>query len=125
DLAQAGNWHLVAARLLDTLLGCAVVLVVGYLLWPGSRRPKVGGRFAEVLDLLAEYVRRGLGGDPRGRSTLRRRTYRALSDLRTIFQQVLTEPSPAGRRAAAWWPAIMRLERVTDAVTRVAVEIER
>jgi uncharacterized membrane protein YccC len=125
DLAQAGDWALVLARLLDTLLGCLVVLIFGYLLWPGSRRPRVGGRVAEVLDLLAEYLRRGLGGDPRGRSTLRRRTYRALSDLRTAFQQVLAEPSAAGRLAAAWWPAIVRLERVTDAVTRAAVEIER
>ncbi|GDY33422.1 FUSC family protein [Gandjariella thermophila] len=125
DLAQAGDWSLVLARLLDTLLGCLVVLVVGYLLWPGGRRPRVGGRVAEVLDLLAEYLRRGLGGDPRGRSTLRRRSYRALSDLRTAFQQLLSEPSAAGRLAAAWWPAIVRLERVTDAVTRVAVEVER
>ncbi|PWW62184.1 FUSC family protein [Actinokineospora spheciospongiae] len=123
DLANAGNWGLVGARLLDTVLGCAIVLVFGYLLWPGSRRPRVGEDLAATLDVVAEYVEEALSR--RERSTLRRSVYRALSDLRTAFQQSIVEPSAAGRAAAAWWPVIIGLERLADAVTGLAVAIER
>ncbi|MGQ0839698.1 FUSC family protein [Actinokineospora sp.] len=125
DLANAGDWNLVTARLLDTALGCAIVLVFGYLLWPGSRRPRVGAGLAAALDQVADYLELALAESPRGRSALRRDAYRALSDLRTAFQQSLVEPSAAGRQAAAWWPVIVGLERLTDAVTGVAVAIER
>jgi uncharacterized membrane protein YccC len=125
DLASTGSWNLVVDRLVDTALGCAVVLIFGYLLWPGSRRPRIGGRVAEVIDAVADYAQRALAGNPRGRSALRRRAYRTLSDLRTEFQRMLVEPSAAGRLAATWYPAIVALERMTSSVTRVAVEIER
>ncbi|WP_091449723.1 FUSC family protein [Actinokineospora iranica] len=125
DLADAGDWNLVTARLLDTALGCAIVLVFGYLLWPGGRRPRVGEDLADALDVIAEYLEHALSGGSDERSSLRRQAYRALSDLRTAFQQSLVEPSPAGRQAAAWWPVIVGLERLTDAITGVAVAIER
>ncbi|WP_199429832.1 FUSC family protein [Qaidamihabitans albus] len=129
DLTAGGDWPLVLARLVDTALGCAIVLVFGYLLWPGSRRPRVGGRLAEVAETVAGYVERGLlpattAHDRAERSRCRRRAYRGLADLRTAFQQVVVEPSAAGRQAAAWWPAIVALERVTDAVTEVVVAVE-
>jgi uncharacterized membrane protein YccC len=124
DLAQAGSWQIATERLVDTTLGCVIVLVVGYLLWPGSGKPRIGPRLAGVVDTLADYAGQALTGE-KGRSSLRRRTYRALSDLRTEFQRVLAEPSAAGRQAAAWWPVIVGLERTTDEVTAVAVRTER
>lgn len=124
DLAMAGDWALVPARLIDTVTGCAIVLVFGYLLWPGSRTPRLGGQLAAVADTLARYTDRALSEDPTGRSALRRRAYRQLSDLRVEAQRLISEPSLAGRTATAWWPAIVGLERVTDAVTRVAVELD-
>jgi len=129
DLSNNGNWSVVLARLIDTVLGCAIVLVFGYLLWPGSRRPQVGGRLADGLDTVAKYVRtrwwryrarRGWlahvpGAAPTGRwPTCGRR-----------FQQVVVEPSANGRQAVAWWPVIAGLERVADAVTEVGVTIGR
>jgi hypothetical protein len=107
-----------------------IVLVFGYLLWPGSRRPQVGGRLADGLDAVAKYVERALveasSGDARlARSRARRGAYRALADLRTAFQQVVVEPSANGRQAVAWWPVIAAQERVADAVTEVGVTIGR
>ncbi|MDT8910184.1 FUSC family protein [Amycolatopsis sp. PS_44_ISF1] len=130
DLAHTGSWAVVFARLADTVTGCLIVLVLGYLLWPGSRRPQVGGRLADSFDTVASYVRCALvvasSGEARlARSRARRSAYRALSDLRTAFQQVIVEPSPAGRQAVAWWPVITGLERVTDAVTEVGVTLGR
>lgn len=125
EISKAGSWDVVAARLVDTVVGCAIVLVFGYLLWPGSRTPHIGGRLADAVDAVARYADLALRADPRGRSALRRRTYRQLSDLRTELQRILVEPSAAGRLASAWYPAIIGLERVTGSVTRVAVEIDR
>jgi hypothetical protein len=129
-LAHTGNWSVVLARLIDTVLGCVIVLVFGYLLWPGSRRPQVGGRLADGLDAVAKYVRAALveasSGEARlARSRARRGAYRALADLRTAFQQVVVEPSANGRQAVAWWPVIAAQERVADAVTEVGVTIGR
>jgi uncharacterized membrane protein YccC len=124
DLAHANDWDVVGARLLDTALGCAIVLVCGYLLWPGSLRPRVGTHLLSVLDGLGSYVAAGLAGSPT-RPQLRRQIYRQLSDLRNVFQQAVVEPSAAGLQAAAWWPVIVTLERATDAVTGLAVGIER
>ncbi|WP_103354958.1 FUSC family protein [Amycolatopsis sp. CA-128772] len=130
DLANTGSWNVVVARLVDTALGCVIVLVFGYLLWPGSRRPQVGGRLADGLDAVAKYVSHALveasGGEARlARSRARRGAYRALADLRTAFQQVVVEPSANGRQAVAWWPVIAAQERVADAVTEVGVTIGR
>ncbi|WP_410629672.1 FUSC family protein [Amycolatopsis sp. cmx-4-83] len=130
DLANTGSWNVVVARLIDTALGCVIVLVFGYLLWPGSRRPQVGGRLADGLDAVAKYVSCALveasSGEARlARSRARRGAYRALADLRTAFQQVVVEPSANGRQAVAWWPVIAAQERVADAVTEVGVTIGR
>ena len=130
DLANTGSWNVVVARLIDTVLGCVIVLVFGYLLWPGSRRPQVGGRLADGLDAVAKYVSCALveasEGEARlARSRARRGAYRALADLRTAFQQVVVEPSANGRQAVAWWPVIAAQERVADAVTEVGVTIGR
>lgn len=124
DLAQVNNWGLVGARLVDTALGCAIVLLFGYLLWPGSLRPRVGTQLLSTLESLGAYIEHGLSGSDT-RVKLRRDTYRELSDLRNAFQQAVVEPSAAGLQAAAWWPVIVTLERATDAVTGLAVGIQR
>ena len=126
DLANTGSWDVVVARLVDTVLGCAIVLVFGYLLWPGSRRPQVGGRLADGLDAVAKYVSCALveassGAARLARSRARRGAYRALADLRTAVQQVVVEPSANGRQAVAWRPVIAAQERVADAGTEVGV----
>jgi uncharacterized membrane protein YccC len=125
EVGRTAGWDLLLARMLDTVAGCVVVLVFGYLLWPGTRTAKIGGRLADAVAAVARYADLALRADPKGRSALRRRTYRQLSDLRSEFQRTLVEPSAAGRLASAWYPAIIGLERVTGSVTRVAVEIDQ
>lgn len=129
NLTSHTDWALALARLLDTLAGCAIVLIFGYLLWPGMRRPKVGRRLADEVRFVSEYVEHTLKpvttqAERLARSRARRRAYRGLADLRTAFQQVMVEPSQAGRQALAWWPMIAALERVADAVTEVVVTVE-
>jgi len=124
DLLSRGGWVLALDRLIDTLLGCGVVLVVGYAPWPSSWHAHLPEEFVRALDSVARYSDQALRGDP-GRAALRRQAYRALSDLRTEFQRTMAEPPAVSRPAARLWPAMLALEQVTDAVTSVAVHGDR
>jgi uncharacterized membrane protein YccC len=133
DLLSHTGWQLAEARLVDTLLGCAIVLVVGYAPWPGSWYAHLPGQFASTVRGVCGYMEQALAAEgseaagwtgPPDRSRLRRRTYRALSDLRTEFQRTMSEPSAVRRRATAWWPAVVALESVVDAVTATAVAVD-
>ena len=68
---------------------------------------------------------RGRRGPPPVRSRLRRSTYRALADLRAEFQRTMSEPPSISRRATAWWPAVVALEQVMDAITATALAVSR
>lgn len=126
DLPHGGEVQLMVSRILDTTLGCAIVLLVGYVPWPGTWRSRAefGTRVADAADDVNAYLRVTLGLDPGDRRALRRHAYRRLSDLRTLLQQALAEPPLVSRQAAAWWPVIVALERVLDAVTAFAVDSE-
>ena len=120
DLLVRTGWALALDRLIDTVLGCVIVLLVGYAPWPSSWHAHLPEQFATALDSVARYTEMALTGAP-GRSALRRQTYRVLSDLRTEFQRTMAEPPSVSGRAARLWPALAALEQVTDAVTATAV----
>ncbi|MDH6488697.1 hypothetical protein M2157_004696 [Streptomyces sp. SAI-127] len=116
---------LLMPRLLDSLMGCGIALVAGYLLWPESWHTRVGDRLADAVADTARYVESAFGAapDPAARARMRRRLYRDLSVIRTEFQRALTEPPPTGRRAAAWWPLVVAVERIVDATTAARVRV--
>lgn len=147
DLLNHQGFHLVWPRFLDSLIGCAIVLVAGYLLWPESWHVRVGHRLADAVADIAEYVgcafERGTygpgtygedagpggdggagSGDRAERVRARRRIYRDLSVVRSEFQRALTEPPPVGARAAAWWPLVVAVERIVDATTAARVRVD-
>lgn len=121
DLLDRTGWRLAEARLVDTLLGCAIALLIGFAPWPGSWQAHLPDQFAEAAARVARYTERALAGASPERSSLRRRTYRELSDLRAELQRSMSQPGALGRQAAAWWPAVVALEQVMDAVTAAAV----
>ena len=153
DLLNPGGWRLAEDRLIDTLIGCAIVLLIGFAPWPMSwysHLPRQYARAAldvcryleEALDpgagVLGADAQRGAGlrgaglrdAGPRGagppaRSRMRRSTYRALADLRAEFQRTMSEPPSISRRATAWWPAVVALEQVMDAGTATALAVSR
>ncbi|MBN9116714.1 MAG: hypothetical protein J0I36_15980 [Pandoraea sp.] len=45
--------------------------------------------------------------------------YKALDDARIALQRALSEPPMVSRRAARWWPALVALERVANAITDI------
>ncbi len=144
DLLDAGGWHLAEARLVDTVLASLWCCSSGTRRGrpPGRRTcrgssPRRCGRCARTWTrrwwrcLPRGSRRRGRPGAERAgrgarpRSRLRRRAYRALSNLRAEFQRTMSEPAAVSRRASAWWPAVVALEEVVDAVTATVVAIGR
>jgi uncharacterized membrane protein YccC len=150
DLLSPGGWRLAEERLIDTLIGCAIVLLIGYAPWPSAWYAHLPRQFADTLRAVATYMDEslvtawdsgqprvssplattpggegGAGAAPARRSRLRRQAFRALSNLRAEFQRTMSEPAPVSRRAVAWWPAAVGLEEVLDATTGLVVSIDR
>ncbi|MFC5801067.1 FUSC family protein [Streptomyces formicae] len=127
DLLNRQGTALLRPRLVDSLIGCAIALIAGYLLWPESWHTRIGDRLADSVGAAARYVELSFtaGGDvERGeRARARRRLYRDLSAVRSEFQRALTEPPPTGTRAAAWWPLAVAVERIADATTAARVRV--
>jgi uncharacterized membrane protein YccC len=144
DLLDVGGWRLAGDRLVDTALASAIVLVFGYAPWPSAWQAHLPGQFAETLRTVSTYIDEALvtmptariaktgtarsperapGEAPGLRSRLRRGAYRSLSNLRAEFQRMMSEPPAVSRRATAWWPAMVALEEVMDAVTATVVAI--
>jgi uncharacterized membrane protein YccC len=121
DLALPAGAGLVAARLTDTLIGCGIVLVFGYLLWPQTWRAPLDEALRATTLALDAFVDAAFTGSPADRRRARRRTYRALTELQTQLQRLLAEPPPISTRAAAWYPVIVQLERAADAVTEAVI----
>ena len=125
DLLDRTGWGLAEARLIDTLLGCAIVLVIGYAPWPLSWYAHLPTQFADTVGAVCAYLEQALVVRSPDRRWLRRRASRALSDLRAEFQRTMSEPPAVSRGATAWWPAVVGLEEVMDAVTAAAVAADR
>lgn len=125
DVLNHQGFGLVVPRLVDSLIGCAIALVAGYLLWPESWHTRIGDRLADTVADTASYVESAFGTamDVGARARMRRGLYRDLSVIRTEFQRALTEPPPMGARAAAWWPLVIAVERIVDATTAARVRI--
>ncbi|MCW2635903.1 MAG: protein of unknown function YccS/YhfK [Blastococcus sp.] len=121
DLTMPGGPGLVGARLSDTLIGCAIVLTFGYLVWPQTWRAPLDEALRDAALALDAFVDAAFTGSDADRRRARRRNYRALTELQTQLQRRLAEPPPISNRAAAWWPVIVQLERTSDAVTEAVI----
>ncbi|MCW2619967.1 MAG: conserved rane protein of unknown function, partial [Modestobacter sp.] len=121
DLATPSGAELVGARLVDTLIGCGIVLVFGYLLWPQTWRAPLDDALRGAALALDRFVDAAFNESPVETRRARRASYRALTELQTQLQRRLAEPPPISTRAAAWWPVIVQLERTSDAVTEAVI----
>jgi uncharacterized membrane protein YccC len=120
DPARVEPW----IRLGDTALGCLVVLVLGYLVWPRHGEPDPARRTAQVAAAVAAYadLELRLPDDPR-LAGARDEAYRWAHTWHNALQQRLADPPPAGRDAAAWTPVAARVEDLADAVSAAGARI--
>ncbi|ANI21731.1 hypothetical protein AB870_00445 [Pandoraea faecigallinarum] len=114
---QPGNQDIALARFVDAVAACAIVLLIGYLPWAKWERRQLDERVANALDALGRYAALADTHDADAAFAARRAAYKALDDTRIALQRALSEPPLVSRRAARWWPALVALERVADAVT--------
>ena len=72
DLLSPAGWRLAGERLVDTLLACVIVLLIGYAPWPTAWQAHLPGQFASTLRAVAAYLDEALvtAGAPSGAGRL-------------------------------------------------------
>ncbi|AXG57272.1 integral membrane protein [Streptomyces lincolnensis] len=134
-----------AGRIGETLLACAIVLIVGHLPMPGQRAGGVRSRLAAAGEAAQAYLAHvlresdthalhagagtdaGAATDPDSRTarwTLRREAYRALAEARTAIALAAAELPPLARHSEGADEVAATLERLVDTVTACAVHLD-
>ena len=66
DLLTPAGWRLAEDRLIDTLIGCAIVLLIGYAPWPMSWYAHLPQQYAQTVLDVRRYLEEALGGGSGG-----------------------------------------------------------
>ncbi|WP_327410062.1 FUSC family protein [Streptomyces sp. NBC_01281] len=115
-------------RLGETLLACAIVLVVGHLPALGQRGGTVRARLTRATeaadDYLAHVLDDGTADDRTGRWVLRREAYRALAEARAAIELAAAELPALARHSAGTDDVAATLERLVDTATACAVQLD-
>ncbi|MEU0197763.1 MULTISPECIES: FUSC family protein [unclassified Streptomyces] len=127
-----------AGRIGETLLACAIVLIVGHLPMPGQRGGGVRARLAAAHEAAHAYLthvldeagtpRIGTSGTPSDhratRWTLRREAYRTLAEARTAISLAAHELPALARHTEGADEVAALLERLVDTITACAVHLD-
>ena len=111
-----------ALRMLDTVIGAAVAVVFGYLVWPGARRLPGVARLDAAVTAATLYLDEAVK-EPDERVRLQSRrddAYRLAHQARAGAQAAMAEPPPVSSFAIKVIPLATQLEDIVDAVTAVA-----
>ena len=122
------------SRIGETLLACAIVLVVGHLPMPGQGGGGVRARLGAAGRAAYAYLDHVLsesggaahhGADARAlRWTLRREAYRALAEARTAIALAAAELPALARHTEGADDVVATLERLVDTTTACAVHLD-
>ncbi|MET7983385.1 MULTISPECIES: FUSC family protein [unclassified Streptomyces] len=115
-------------RIVETLLACAIVLLVGHLPTLGQRGGTVRARLTragEAADVyLAHVLSDGTARDRTGRWVLRREAYRALAEARAAIDLAAAELPALARHSEGTDAVAAALERLVDTTTACAVQLD-
>ncbi|MFD9093991.1 FUSC family protein [Streptomyces collinus] len=114
------------SRIGETLLACAIALIVGHLPMPGRRGGGVRARLGAAGDAAHAYLVHVLGGsgDRAERWVLRREAYRTLSEARTAIALAAAELPALARHTEGTDRVAAVLERLVDTTTACAVHLD-
>ncbi|MET7699106.1 FUSC family protein, partial [Streptomyces sp. NPDC005485] len=114
------------SRIGETLLACAIVLLVGHLPMPGQRAGGVRARLTRATETAHAYLGHVLSGseDRAGRWALRREAYRALAEARAAIDLTAAELPALARHAEGTDEVAATLERLVDTTTACAVHLD-
>ncbi|MEU6478641.1 FUSC family protein [Streptomyces sp. NPDC047017] len=108
---------LYAARILDTALAAAIVLVAHFALWPDSAARRATAHTRAAVAAARRYRDLPAGAPPAERHALRRTAYHRLAEARRAAAHAHGEPGRPGRRLPDWEAEIASAERLCDAVS--------
>ncbi|GAA4334368.1 FUSC family protein [Streptomyces venetus] len=125
-------------RIGETLLACAIVLMVGHLTMPGQKGGGVRGRLTAASEAAYAYLthvlseadtpRIGTSGTPSDhratRWTLRREAYRTLAEARSAITLAAHELPALARHTEGADEVADLLERLVDTTTACAVHLD-
>ncbi|MBQ1087685.1 FUSC family protein [Streptomyces sp. B93] len=114
------------SRIAETLLACAIVLIVGHLPMPGKRGGTVRARLAAAGGAAYAYLAhvREHPEDRARRWVLRREAYRALAEARTAVAVAAAELPALARHTEGADKVAALLERLVDTTTACAVHLD-
>ncbi|MFF4725550.1 FUSC family protein [Streptomyces mirabilis] len=116
------------SRIGETLLACAIVLLVGHLPALGQRGGGVRARLTHAAEAahiyLVHVLDDGTTDDRAGRWTLRREAYRALAEARASIDLAAAELPALARHAEGTDEVAATLERLVDTTTACAVQLD-
>ncbi|MGW1499948.1 FUSC family protein [Streptomyces mirabilis] len=116
------------SRIGETLLACAIVLLVGHLPALGQRGGGVRARLTHAAEAAHVYLAHVLDDtttdDRAGRWTLRREAYRALAEARASIDLAAAELPALARHAEGTDEVAATLERLVDTTTACAVQLD-
>ncbi|MFG2479449.1 FUSC family protein [Streptomyces fagopyri] len=115
-------------RIGETLLACAIVLLVGHLPALGQRAGGVRARLTRAAEAahayLAHVLDDGSTDDRTGRWALRREAYRSLAEARAVIAVAAAELPALARHAEGTDEVAATLERLVDTTTACAVQLD-
>ncbi|GEC04166.1 FUSC family protein [Streptomyces spinoverrucosus] len=114
------------SRIGETLLACAIVLVVGHLPMPGQRGGGVRARLAAAGSAAQAYLAHVLSesDDRAARWALRREAYRTLAEARGAIARAAAELPALARHTEGADEVAGTLERLVDTTTACAVHLD-
>jgi len=131
------------SRIGETLLACAIVLLVGHLPTPGQRGGTIRARLIRAADAADAYLAHVLNdgttadraeptdrtdradrADRADRWILRREAYRALAEARAAIDLAAAELPALARHAEGTGEVAATLERLVDTTTACAVQLD-
>lgn len=114
------------SRIGETLLACAIVLLVGHLPAPGQRGGNVRARLGRATDTAHAYLAQVLSGadDRAARWALRREAYRTLAEARAAIDRASAELPTLARHTEGTDEVAATLERLVDTTTACAVHLD-
>ncbi len=93
NAAEPGHWDVADLRVLDTVVGCALALVAGYLLWPSWERLSLPRTLAAADSALVAFLAAVAdGADEHELHATRSRAELEHSNLAAALSRMRTEP---------------------------------
>ena len=126
--ANAGDWHLVGIRVLNTVLGGALALAGSRLLWPSPEVDRLPGYLAAMIRAMRRYfdmtiARFGDRGESAGRTLRESRRAAGLAILNAdeSFQRLLGEHRGAPQELASVMTLLTYARRFTASIAALAL----